>query len=123
MNGKRDDDFQVYIYRSTDYGATWKDISKGVPGGPVNEIVESPYDKDTLFVGTDLGVYVTTDGAKSWNVLGSGLPITFVHDIEIQERDKTMVIATHGRGIYKLEIGSLSSSGAKSDDSEPDENK
>ena len=51
-----------------------------------------------------MGVYVSTDGGESWNVLGSDLPITFVHDIKIHSRDKVMVIATHGRGVWTLEL-------------------
>ncbi len=107
LNGKRDNDFQVYVYRSTDYGVNWEDISDGIPGGPVNVVLEDPYSADVLYVGTDLGVYVSTDGAKSWQVLGGKLPITFVHDMKIQERDKMMVIATHGRGMFKLDIAEV----------------
>jgi photosystem II stability/assembly factor-like uncharacterized protein len=108
MNGKRDNDFQVYVYKSDDYGQTWRDISAGVPGGPVNVIREDPWSADVLYLGTDMGVYVTTDAGESWQVLGSGLPISFVHDIAIHERDKTLVIATHGRGVHTLNIRSVS---------------
>jgi photosystem II stability/assembly factor-like uncharacterized protein len=108
QNGKRDNDFQVYVARSRDYGQQWEDISAGIPGGPVNVIREDPRSPEVLYVGTDLGVYVTTDGAKSWNVLGSGLPVSFVHDIAIQERDLVLVVATHGRGIFTIDISSIS---------------
>ena len=104
LNGKRDNDFQVYVYRSKDYGKTWEDISGGIPGGPVNVIRDDPFTSNVLYVGTDMGVYVSTDFAKTWQVLGSKLPIAFVHDIVIHERDKTMVIGTHGRGVWKLNI-------------------
>jgi photosystem II stability/assembly factor-like uncharacterized protein len=107
QNGKRDNDFQIYVYRSTNYGKDWEDISDGIPGGPVNVIYEDPFSSNALYVGTDMGIYVTTDGAKSWSVLGTDLPITFVHDIAIHERDKTMVIATHGRGIWKIGIRNI----------------
>jgi photosystem II stability/assembly factor-like uncharacterized protein len=107
MNGKRDNDFQVYAYRSRDFGTTWKDISTGIPGGPVNVVKEDPTRKDILYVGTDMGVYATTDGAKTWNVLGSNLPITFVHDLVIHPRDKIAVIATHGRGMFTLDVKRL----------------
>ena len=60
---------KVYVYRSTDYGTTWEDISEGIPGGPVNVIREDPFSKQVLYVGTDLGVYVTTDAAETWSVL------------------------------------------------------
>ena len=96
QNGKRDNDFQCYVYRSSDYGQSWTDISHGIPGGPVNVIREDPWSKNVLYVGTDMGIYVTVDAGKNWDVLGTDLPITFVHDIAIHERDKKMVIATHG---------------------------
>lgn len=107
QNGKRDNDFQVYVYRSRDYGKTWEDISEGIPGGPINVIAEDPFDEDVLYVGSDRGIYVSTDGAETWTVFGSELPSTFVHDIAIHEGEKMMVIATHGRGIWKLSIRSV----------------
>ncbi len=107
QNGKRDNDFQVYVWKSTDYGEIWTDISSNIPGGPANVIREDPWAANVLYVGTDMGVYVTNDNAETWEVLGSKLPITFVHDIAIQERDQVMVIATHGRGIHTLKIRDL----------------
>ncbi len=122
LNGKRDNDFQVYVYKSDDYGQTWQDISVGIPGGPVNVLREDPWSADVLYVGTDMGVYITTDGGENWQVLGSGLPIAFVHDIAIHERDKTLVIATHGRGVHTINIRSISrrlKSAAGNDDGQP----
>ncbi len=118
QNGKRDNDFQAYVYKSTDYGETWQDISGGIPGGPVNVIREDPWAANVLYVGTDMGIYVTNDSAMTWDVLGSGLPITFVHDIAIHRRDKQLVIATHGRGIHVLDIRSLSRKPDKANQSE-----
>ena len=106
-NGKRDDDFQAYVYRSSDYGRTWEDIGDGIPGGPVNVIVEDPVNANLLYVGTDLGVYFSADAGKSWQVLGSGLPNTFVHDLVIHPRDHVAVIATHGRGMFTLNVQDL----------------
>jgi len=70
QNGKRDDDFTPYVWKSTDYGKTWTSLSKGIPVGPVNVIREDPVNANILYVGTDMGVYVTTDGGKTWMVLG-----------------------------------------------------
>jgi len=103
QNGKRDDDFTPYIWKSTDYGKTWVDISKGIPLGPVNVIREDPVDRNILYVGTDGGVFVTLDGGKTWQVLGANLPMTYVHDLIIHPRDNIIVIATHGRGMYALD--------------------
>lgn len=103
LNGKRDNDFEDYIYRSTDYGETWVDISANIPGGPVNVIREDPKKQEVLYVGTDLGVYVSVNSGMDWQVLGSGLPITFVHDLIVHPRDNILVIATHGRGMWTID--------------------
>jgi len=103
QNGKRDDDFTPYVWKSTNYGKTWVDISKGIPIGPVNVIREDPKNRNILYVGTDGGVYVTADGAKTWNALGTGLPMTYVLDLVIHPRDNMIVIATHGRGVWVLD--------------------
>lgn len=106
QNGKRDDDFQVYVWKSEDYGQTWVDISSNIPLGPVNVIKEDPNIPDQLYVGTDIGVYITKDGGKKWTVLGD-LPSTYVHDLVIHPRDNIMVIATHGRGMFAIDANPI----------------
>jgi len=103
QNGKRDDDFTPYVWKSTDYGKTWTSLAKGIPVGPVNVVREDPVRKDILYVGTDMGVYVTTDGGKTWMVLGGNLPTVYAHDLIIHPRDNVIVIATHGRGMWALD--------------------
>jgi hypothetical protein len=103
QNGKRDDDFAAYVWKSTNYGITWVDISGNIPLGPVNVIKEDPLNKDILYVGTDIGVYVTTDGGKKWDILGGNLPSTFVQDLIIHPRENIIVIATHGRGMWAMD--------------------
>ncbi len=107
QNGKRDDDFTPYVWRSADFGKTWTSIAAGIPVGPVNVIREDPVDKNVLYVGTDTGVYVTTDAGKTWNVLGSGLPSTYVHDLIVHPRDNVIVIATHGRGMWAIDANAV----------------
>jgi photosystem II stability/assembly factor-like uncharacterized protein len=103
QNGKRDDDFTPYVWKSTDYGKTWQDISANIPLGTVNVIREDPVNKNILYVGTDVGVYVTKNGGRKWDVLGGNLPSCFVHDLIIHPRDNIIVIATHGRGMYAMD--------------------
>ncbi|OGD30258.1 MAG: hypothetical protein A2Y56_14225 [Candidatus Aminicenantes bacterium RBG_13_63_10] len=103
QNGKRDDDFTAYVWKSEDYGKTWTSIAAGIPYGPVNIIREDPVNADILYAGTDGGVYVTKDAGKTWNVLGGNLPMTYVHDLIIHPRDNIIVIATHGRGVWVLD--------------------
>jgi photosystem II stability/assembly factor-like uncharacterized protein len=103
LNGRRDDDFNDYIYKSTDYGKTWTDISGNIPGGPVNVIREDPKKSSVLYVGTDLGVYVTLDGGKAWHAVGAELPNCLVWDLIIHPRDNVLVIATNGRGMFAVD--------------------
>jgi photosystem II stability/assembly factor-like uncharacterized protein len=103
QNGKREDDATPYVWKSTDYGQTWQDISGNIPCGPVNVIREDPINRNILYVGTDIGVYVTTDGGKTWNVLGNNLPSCFVQDLIVHPRDNVIAIATHGRGMWALD--------------------
>jgi photosystem II stability/assembly factor-like uncharacterized protein len=103
QNGKREDDTAAYVWKSTDYGQTWKRISGNIPCGPVNVIREDPIDRNILYVGTDIGVYVTSDGGKTWNILGNNLPSCFVQDLIVHPRDNVIVIATHGRGMWAID--------------------
>jgi len=104
QNGKRDDDFTPYVWKSADFGRTWTSIASNIPMGPVNVIREDPVNKDILYVGTDTGVYVSTDGGKAWHTIGTNLPAVYVHDLVVHPRDNVMVIATHGRGMWVLDV-------------------
>jgi len=102
QTGRRDDDFQVYIWKSTNYGDTWTDISGNIPVGPVNVIREDPINPSILYAGTDATVYISRDGGKRWDILGN-LPFAYVHDLQIHPRDNMIIIATHGRGMFVLD--------------------
>ncbi len=102
QTGRRDDDSQVYIWKSSDFGESWHDISGNIPFGPVNVIREDPVDKDILYAGTDGGVFISKDGGEKWDVLGN-LPFVYVHDLAIHPRDNMIIIATHGRGMWVMD--------------------
>ncbi|NIM17100.1 MAG: hypothetical protein GTO45_34290 [Candidatus Aminicenantes bacterium] len=107
FNGYRDDDFQTYIYKSSDYGKTWEDISSNLPCGPVNVIWEDPQNKNVFYAGTDLGVYISLDRGKEWYSLLANMPTTFVHDLVVHPRDNILVAATHGRGFYTMDVSAI----------------
>jgi hypothetical protein len=65
-------------------------------------IREDPKNKEMLYLGTDVGVYVSKDAGKNWEVLGD-LPCTYVHDLAIHPRDNMIIVATHGRGMFVLD--------------------
>lgn len=106
QSGRRDDDLQIYIWKSTDFGDTWQDISSNIPVGPVNVIREDPVNREILYAGTDGGVFITKDGGKKWDVLGN-LPFTYVHDLAIHPRDNMIIIATHGRGMWVMDANPI----------------
>jgi photosystem II stability/assembly factor-like uncharacterized protein len=107
QNGKRSDDFTAYVWKSTDYGRTWESIANNIPTGPVNVIRDDPKNPDVLYVGTDVSVYVSLDGGGMWHVIADNLPSTFVHDLVIHPRDDIMVAATHGRGMFAIDVRQL----------------
>lgn len=107
QNGKREDDFAAYIWKSNDYGKTWVDISNNIPCGPANVIREDPHNKNILYVGTDFGTYVSINGGQDWMSLAGDFPTTYVQDLVIQPRDNIMVAATHGRGIWAIDVSHI----------------
>lgn len=104
QSGYREDDFNPYLWKSTDYGKTWTSIVGNLPTETINVIREDPQDKKLLYVGTDLGVYVSLDGGSSWLPYGGGIPRTPVHDIAIQVREDEMVIASHARSVWVVPL-------------------
>ena len=107
QRGREDDDFGVYVYKSTDFGQTFSSIAANIPAGSVNVIREDPADPNVLYLGTDFGAFVTTDGGGRWQVLGGGLPSVQVSDLAYHERDKIIVISTYGRGMWALDAARL----------------
>jgi photosystem II stability/assembly factor-like uncharacterized protein len=102
QRGREDDDFGVYVYKSTDHGKTFTSLAANIPAGSVNVVREDPADANTLYLGTDFGTFVTRDGGKRWHVLGT-LPSVQVSDLGFQARDNIIVISTYGRGMYAMD--------------------
>ena len=105
--GFRNDDFRPYLYKTTDYGATWTSLAAALPEGPVNVIREDPKNPKLLFAGTDFGVYVSFDGGLAWLKMKGDMPTQPVHDLKIHPREADLIIASHGRGAYIIDIKPL----------------
>jgi photosystem II stability/assembly factor-like uncharacterized protein len=105
FDGHRSNDFHVYLFKTTDYGQSWKSLSDGIPesAGTLHVIREHPTDKNLLFAGAEFGAYLSLDGGAHWNKLNMGLPTVPVDDIQIQPRENDLILATHGRSIYILD--------------------
>jgi photosystem II stability/assembly factor-like uncharacterized protein len=106
-NGYRFDDFKPYLYRTDDWGATWRSISAGLPNEPINVLFEDQRNPDLLFVGNDTGVFVSIDGGTSWVRMNNNMPSIPVHDLLVHPRDNDLVLGTYGRGLYITNIAPL----------------
>lgn len=112
LNDRREDNIAAYIFRSDDMGKTWNSISGNLPASPVNVIREGLTNKNTLYCGTDLGVYISHDAGKKWVPINNNLPAAvsvqdmFIHPT-INKQANQVVIATYGRGIYALDDDSV----------------
>ncbi|MSO49214.1 MAG: hypothetical protein EXQ49_04830 [Acidobacteria bacterium] len=107
QQGRYDEDFAARIYKSTDYGKTFKSIAGNIPGGPINMVREDPVNPNVLYAANDFGVYVTTNGGARWEVLGGNLPSVAVMDFIVHPRDRMLVIGTHGRGVWAIDVSKI----------------
>jgi len=92
-------DFKPFVYKSTNGGATWTKITKGLPeNGPVKTVIEDFKDQDIVLVGTEFGLHISFNGGTEFHSWQGGMPPTAVKDMVFQERDDDLVLATFGRG-------------------------
>ena len=94
-----------HVYKSSDNGANWTNISTSLPDIPVNDIEQDQY--GNLFVGTDIGVLASNDEGVTWEVLGVNLPSVVVNDLYIHEASEMMFAGTYGRSSYKIDISDI----------------
>ena len=95
-----------HVFKTTNAGGTWTDISGDLPNTPVDAILVDPDSPETLFIGTDIGAFYTSSGT-SWSTLGTGLPNVVVVGLALHNASKTLRAATHGRSVWDLNIASL----------------
>ena len=102
--------FDPYVYKTEDYGKTWKLISGSVPKSVhsfAHVIKEDPKMEGVLYLGIDNGLYISVDDGANWMQLRNNLPPAPVYWLTIQERFDDLVVATYGRGFYILDNISL----------------
>jgi photosystem II stability/assembly factor-like uncharacterized protein len=99
------DDWQPYVYRTDDYGATWTRLADGRNGIPIDAparvVREDPDREGLLYAGTEFGMYVSFDNGGRWQPLQLNLPVTPVTDLRVHQRD--LVVSTMGRGFWILD--------------------
>jgi photosystem II stability/assembly factor-like uncharacterized protein len=102
FDGHRNDDYNVYLFMTTDFGESWKAIRTGIPdvAGSVHVVREHPRAQNLLFAGTEFGLWVSWDRGANWTALKNNFPTVPVDDIQIQARENDLVLVTHGRSIW-----------------------
>jgi len=96
-----------HIFKTTDAGVTWSDISSDLPNTPVDSILIDPDSPETLFIGTDIGTFYTSSSGASWSALGTGLPNVVVTGLALHNTSRTLRASTHGRSVWDLNIATL----------------
>ncbi len=96
------DDFAPYIYKTEDYGKTWKKITNGIPSLHFTRAVRADRKRaDLLYAGTEYGMYISYDGGINWKSFQLNLPIVPITDLTIKNND--LIVGTQGRSIYILD--------------------
>jgi photosystem II stability/assembly factor-like uncharacterized protein len=97
-------DFKPYLFRTTDYGATWQDISGNLPSDVYAHVVRQDLrNPNLLYAGLENGLYVSWDCGQNWYLFGLGLPSAAVYDIALNAKDNDLIVGTHGRSIWVLD--------------------
>ena len=104
LNGYRLNDFTPYLFVSDDNGLSWDDISSNLPLSPLNVIKEDFNKEEILYVGTDNGAFISLDSGKKWHPFTNLHNRVAVHDIVIHKESNELLLATHGRSIYKTKL-------------------
>src|SRR5262249_46647801 len=97
-------DAQGHVFKTSDAGASWTDISGNLPNLPVNDLAIDPDLPDTLYIGTDAGVMATSDAGAHWSTLGVGLPRVVVYSLVLHRASRTLRAATHGRSVWDIPV-------------------
>lgn len=99
-------DYTPRVFKTTDGGQNWTDISSNLPNIPVNDIIVYPAE-NILFVATDLNVWYSKDDGANWTILGNNLPLTVVMDLKFHEPTQTLYAGTFGRGMHSYDISDI----------------
>jgi photosystem II stability/assembly factor-like uncharacterized protein len=101
INNYRRDDWKPYLFYTSDFGKTWKQVVKESDvSGYVLSFIQDPIEKNLFFLGTEFGLYISIDAGKTWTKWTNSYPTVSTYDLVIHPRDHDLVIGTFGRSVY-----------------------
>jgi photosystem II stability/assembly factor-like uncharacterized protein len=103
LTGYRNDDISLHAYKTTDLGKSWVSVRGNLPEEPANILVEDPKARGILYIGTDQGCYTSLDSGSTWQALGE-IPNVACYDMVVHPRESELVVGTHGRSIYVVDL-------------------
>jgi hypothetical protein len=103
------DDFRPYVFKTTNGGKSWSNITGNLPAKAYVQVVrEDPKNPNLLYAGTELGLFASYTGGNEWIRLSlKNLPYVSVHDIKIHPRENDLILATHGRSLWIFDDASI----------------
>jgi hypothetical protein len=104
LSGYRYDEYLPHVFRTTDAGNSWQDISSNLPDAPVNDIIVDPNLSGRLYLGTDVGVFYTNNLGNDWEYLGEMMPNSPIVDLVLHNPTRTLIAATYGRSMYSIDL-------------------
>jgi photosystem II stability/assembly factor-like uncharacterized protein len=105
FSGYKEIDYLPHLFRSTNFGATWADISSGLPEAPINDVIVDPDNPAYLYVGTDFGVFYSWNYGQDWQAISDDLPTSSVFDLHLAASTRTLIAGTHGRSMWTYALG------------------
>ena len=104
FDGHRSDHFEPWIFKTEDYGQSWKSLRGNLPGNEVVRVIRQDLkNHNLLFIGTETGIYCSLDDGVTWTRFMPGMPTVSVYDLKIHPRDNDLIAGTHGRSIWILD--------------------
>lgn len=105
LSGYKFNEQASYLYKSTNNGDTWEDISGNLPNIVVNDIlILDNINEDVLFAALDGGVYYTEDGGINWSLVGNNLPLVTMSELDVDLDNEKLVAGTYSRSMYSYDI-------------------
>ena len=115
VDGHRSNDRASYVFVSEDFGQHWKSLAAGLPASAASLrcLRDDRKNGELLFLGAETGLFFSLDRGQTWQRMDKRFPAVAVHDFDVQQREQHLIVATHGRGVWAIDLRPLRALTAK----------